>query len=70
MSDKAKTITEKALEVIEVFATPDIMMSNQKRLEKIYKLAHAARGTCGNPHTDWIKEIESDYKAFKKMGLL
>ncbi len=63
-------IVEKALEVIQVFTTPDIKMPNQERLEKIYKLAHAARGTCGNPHADWIKELESDYKAFKKMGLL
>lgn len=61
---------EKALEVIQVLTTSDINMPTDKRLEKIYKLAHVARGTCGNPHNDWAKEVESDHKAFKKNGLL
>ena len=65
-----KALMKKALEVIEVFTTPDIGMPDQERLDKIYKLAHAARGTCGNPHTDWVEEIKSDHKAFKEMGLL
>lgn len=63
-------IAKKALEVIEVLTTPDIKMSDQNRLDKIYRASHAARGTCKNPHTDWVEEIKLDHKAFKEMGLL
>ena len=69
-NDTGLTITERALDVIQILTTSDIKMPADKRLEEIYKTAHAVRGTCGNSHNDWIKEIESAHKAFKIMGLL
>lgn len=39
--------------------------SDDKLLCKLYRIAHCATGVCGNPHKDWIEELESDYEANK-----
>jgi hypothetical protein len=39
-----------------------------KKFNLIYECAHVAIGTCDNPHKEWVKNVESTYKAMHKDG--
>ena len=62
---------KKALLVIETLTSEDLVMDDKERLEAIYKAAHSVQsGICHDTHRDWRKGLDSDYAAFKKMGLI
>ena len=55
----AKTFQGRALLVFNHILTG--FESEDKLLSKLYRIAHCATGTCGNPHEDWVKEVEDTY---------
>lgn len=67
-----KTIKEKALEVIEVLVCDDEYGMREdpdaKLLTTIYTYVHIANGRCGNPHEDWVAELEDIYSGMLKAG--
>ena len=67
VTDSQVQIKDKALAVIEALSmegfTGDVIGS-------IYKYAHVAQGNCANAHEDWVRELETTYKDFKKHGLI
>jgi len=64
------SIERKALLLIEAYVMPDInWKSEQAMKDAIYRFAHVALCTCENPHKDWVKKLEDDFKKFHKMGM-
>ena len=73
---------DKALLVIEALAMDEeietYLMHGKTPIDRdlvlrkfcdIYYYAHVARGTCGNPHKDWVERLESTYAAMHKQGV-
>ena len=79
---KRLSLVDKALLVIEALAMDEeveyMIMQPEGKVDvgslikkfcAIYEYAHVARGTCGNPHKDWVKHLESTYAAMHKHGV-
>ena len=56
----ARTLKGKALLCIDHILS--VLESEDPLLNKFYRMAHCATGVCGNPHEDWVKEIEETYQ--------
>jgi len=72
MPDKDYTL--KQLDVIEGLCL--CWENGKKDLEQaeiiignIYKASHINK-SCGNPHKDWKKELDKNYKTLKKIGMI
>lgn len=63
-------IKDMALAVIEGLTSEDINLKPEKRIERIYKYAHIAIGSCKNKHEDWKAEMQTDYRDLKKAGII
>ncbi len=59
-------IKTKALRTIEGICLLDEKPENAK----FYKIAHIALGHCGNPHEDWVKELDVVYKSLKRHKII
>jgi len=60
----ARTRKGKALLVINHILSN--IESEDKLLSKLFRIAHCATGVCGNPHKDWVKELDETYKGLKE----
>lgn len=60
----ARTIKGKALLTIDHILVN--IESEDPLLCKIYRIAHSATGTCGNPHKDWLEETNKTYQTLVK----
>jgi len=62
-------LKDKAIEVIEALTcSDDFARSNSREhqiLTLVYKFAHIAKGTCKNPHADWVGELNQQWEAIK-----
>ena len=52
----ARTLKGRALLCIDGILSN--LASEDQLTSKLYRIAHCATGVCGNPHEDWIKELE------------
>jgi len=59
----AQTLQGRALLTIDHILSE--LESEDKLLEKLYRIAHCATGVCPNPHEDWVKELEEDCEKLK-----
>ncbi|MHA1757233.1 MAG: hypothetical protein ACTSVV_10720 [Promethearchaeota archaeon] len=67
----SKNIKLKALETIEgltlLYQDGRRSLEDAERiLDDIYKYSHIANEHCGNPHKNWVKELNDMYKSLKK----
>jgi len=62
-------IKTKALSVIEGLTLGDFS-PDEKILQACYRFSHVALGRCQNPHTDWLDELDSTYRALVDGGII
>lgn len=69
------SVRDKAIAVLEGIAL--LWENGRKNPERadalmgaVYRYSHLARGTCENPHADWLVEMNQTYEAFIKGGLI
>lgn len=68
-------ISKKAIHVIEGLYLlwengPHTLNRASQILDAVYRYSHLARGTCKNPHADWLVEMNQVYESFVRGGLI
>lgn len=53
----ADSLAERVCKTLEGFCLLELK-SKEPFEDMVYRWCHIARGTCGNPHEDWLKDFE------------
>jgi hypothetical protein len=59
-----RTIERKALVLIDRIACNGSV--DERTIDAIYRIAHAALGKCANSHEDWRKDIIKQYQRYRR----